>query len=623
MFKRVTYLPYTCDIAITKNQQKYLVNQVIKHLDAFYQSNDNRRLVLNAFTGSGKTTVTLKVTIPEFIKKFYPQGKRVIAFMAPRGEVVDQTYQSALKVLHNKICHGARVKCYNSDDINKLKRQNEYATNYDVESNLDGDVIVLFFTAQYFYTNFDFLAKENAFDLTIIDEAHLFFGTISAEDTRADKGVTNNNFEAKTLDKLACINNAAVLFLSATPTNSQREFTALGKTHNVYLTPMPRDVLTTPFFDVISYSDSEDTVIIGLNYFKQECDKIANVINQIDDETWKNAPQFTPGYPAALVRLARRNARNGASFDENIDEVIDLCKQYNFRVFVSTSKERWLGVKYNTINSLAEGVQILNRKHSEPVVIVVIESGTAGLDLPKINNVIIGRNPKGVIHNNYSQTAGRAARMKQGFINHADAVEAIKTLNVSDTQKRLLCEYYILHSTSVVHVPVESKLLNNDVKEFIETETYREYDGRKYILEGVFGVKNPMFRNGFYLSNDNNIENDFYKRFKKTYCECCVVTTEGKTKCYWAAKEGFENLLNVNITTEEMDFLWPLCLHVHHLDGNHFNNNPSNLITICPNVHSTITIYNEDYNNRYPELHEALTKLRMKKENLKTEVVAI
>jgi superfamily II DNA or RNA helicase len=614
MFKRTKYDPYVCDIAITQNQQKFLVNQVVNQLDKFYKGKDIRRMVLNAFTGSGKTTVSLKVLIPEFIKNFYNKGKRVVVFMAPRAEVVEQSYDKAKKALNNKTVLGSVIKCYDAKKINELKKDIKNGE----EVNLDGDVIVLFLTAQYFGQNYDMLTKDSAFDLVIVDEAHIMFGTISKEDTKADKGVTNNNFEAHTLSKLRTLKDTAVLFLSATPTNSQRENTDLGKVNNIYLKPMPRDVLTTPFYDVINYIDSEDTVDLGLKSFKEQCEKIGEVLNAINPETWLHAKEFSPVYPAALVRLARRGATNGADFDKAIYDVHNYCQSFGFRMLLNTSAsynnhfyaKEFDGVR---IGSLAEGVSLAEKANDKPVVIVTIESGYAGLDLPKLNNVIIGREPTGTIHNNYSQTAGRAARMKQGFINHADAVDAIKKYKIDNEQKRLLAEYYILHSTSIVHVPVDSKLLNGDVKQFIETDTWREHEGRKYILDGIFGNTHPDLSMGIKLVNGSTLRDDSYKKFKKTFCESCNTNEEGHTHCFLSAWKGFENLLNAKISLGEMNILWPMCLHVHHMDGNHFNHNLENLKTICPNVHSLITMYNEDYNNRYPELREALAKLAKKK----------
>jgi superfamily II DNA or RNA helicase len=612
---KTTYNPYVCDIAITQNQEKFLVNQVINQLAKFYSGKDNRKMVLNAFTGSGKTTVALKVLIPKFVKKFTNKGKRVIVFMAPRAEVVEQSYTRAKKVLNNKIVSGSVIKCYNSKDINDLKKE----INAQEAASLDGDVIVLFLTAQYFGQNFALLTKYGSFDLAIVDEAHIMFGTISKEDTMADKGVINNNFEAHTLDKLRQLTDTAVLFLTATPTNSQQEKTSLGQANNIFLKPMPRDVLTTPFFDIVPYIDSEDTVGLGLEYFKSQCLKIGSVISMITPETWSEAVQFKPVYPAVLIRLARRGSTNGADFEKQIYQISDYCKQHGLRLLLNTSEsynddfyaKEFDGVK---ISSLAEGVALAEKADDKPVVIVTIESGYAGLDLQKINNVIIGREPSGTIHNNYSQTGGRAARMKQGFINHADAVAAIKAANLNEEQKRLLSEYYILHSTSVVHVPVDSKLLNGDVKQFIETDTWRENEGRTYVLDNVFGKNHPVLPSGLRLITETSLQDDSYKKFKKTFCECCNVDPmSGLTYCFHTTWTGFENLLKVKISLPEMKLLWPMCLHIHHMDGNHFNNDINNLKTICPNVHSLVTMYNEDYKNRYTELRESLTKIAKKK----------
>ena len=68
-----TYNPFISDIVLSVNQNKHLVQQVVNQLDKFYKRTDVRKMVLNAFTGSGKTTVSIKALIPEFIRTFYPQ----------------------------------------------------------------------------------------------------------------------------------------------------------------------------------------------------------------------------------------------------------------------------------------------------------------------------------------------------------------------------------------------------------------------------------------------------------------------------------------------------------------------------------------------------------------------
>lgn len=605
LFPQISYDEYHSGITLTNNQQTHLVDQVITQLDKFYSGVDNRKMVLNAFTGSGKTTVTLKALIPEFIKNFYPRGKRVIVFMSSLVEVVDQSYDKAVQSLHDKTVMGKVIKIYNSDDIHKIKMDSRKARR---TKGLEGDVVCLFISAQYFYANYDLFANSANFDFVIVDEAHRMFGTISKEDTKADKNQHNEKFVAETLTKLRSL-STPVLFLTATPTNSQQGNTPLGKANNIYLDPMPRDKMTTPFFDVVPYLDYEDTVMKSLEYFIEHCKQIGNVLGEIEDETWTKG-RLKPGYPALLARLSRKDAKNGASLKDYEKRIRKLCKDNKITLMISTSNNKEFDGK--SIGSMVEGVNLALKNNKKPVVILVIESGTAGLDIPKINNVIISRDPKGVM-NSPAQTAGRAARMKLEIMNHIEAVNIIKGYNISDEQKRLMAEYYILQNTCVLHVPVDSKLLNNDVKVFIETDTFREPEGRAYILDNVFNGLPPELPDSLRLVTSTTVRDDSYKRFKKDYCECCEVSGDGNTVCFHAAWNGFQRLLKTNISLGEMKLLWPLCLHVHHMDGNHYNHDLENLETVCPNVHAVVTMYNEDYNNRYPELRASLKKIAVKR----------
>lgn len=596
---------FQSSIVLTTNQQKYLVDQVITQLGNFWNG-DTRKMVLQAFTGSGKTTVTIKALIPEFIKTFYPQGKRIIVFMSSLVEVVDQTYNKAVDSLHNKKIDGKTVRVYSSEDITKIKNDLKKGKK---AGGLEGDVILLFVSAQYFYCNYDLLTNNCGYDLVVVDEAHRMFGTISAEDTKADKNVHNKSFVAETLTKLRSLPNTPVLFLTATPTNSQQEKTSLGKQENFFLDPMPRDKMTTPFFDIMNHLDYEDTVLKSLDYFIEQCEKIGKVFNEIEDKTWhESSSRLTPTYPVLLMKLANKIAINGASLVDYESQIRSICKKNNITLMISTSNNKEFdGYR---INSLVEGVNLAmsSQYNKKPIVILVIESGTAGLDIPKINNVIISRDPKGV-YNNSAQCAGRAARMKLGFINHIEFIDYIKALNVSDDQKRLLAEFYILSNTCMLHVPVDNRLLNTEVKTFIETDSFREHQGRDFILDGIFGDSCPSLPASLYLVNGSSIVNDCYKQFKKDHCEICEVMSDGRTACFHAAWDGFNRLVGFTIPVKEMQILWRQSLHIHHMDGNHFNNDLKNLKTICPNVHGVVTNYNQDYNNRYTELRQSLKKI--------------
>lgn len=610
LFPEISHTEYQSDIVITANQQKHLVNQVIDQLGKFYSGVDQRKMTLGAFTGSGKTTVTLKELIPEFIKTYYPQGKRVIVFMTSLVEVVDQTYNKAIEALNDKTIDGKVVKVYNSGDIHKIKVDAKKGKH---TRGLDGDVVLLFISAQYFNSNYELFSNNSQFHFVIVDEAHRMFGTISKEDTKADKKTHNEKFVAETLTKLRSLPNTPVLFLSATLTNSQQEKTPLGKANNVYLDPMPRDKMTTPFFDVMPYLDYQDTVLKSLDYFIEHCKQIGEVMGEISDETWKTVGKhMKPMYPVLMARLSRKDARNGASLVDYEKRIRKICKDNKLTLMISTSVKKEFDGKQ--IGSMVEGVNLATstKYNKRPIVILVIESGTAGLDIPKINNVIISRDPKGV-KNSPAQTAGRAARMKLGFINHIEAIDYIRKLDVSVDEKRLLAEYYILSNTCMLHVPVDSKLLNGEVKEFIETDTFREVDGRKYILDQVFGNTHPELPESLRLVHSTTLRDDTYKQYKKDHCEVCEVGPDGHTACFHLAWKGFERLLDIKISLGEMKILWPMSLHVHHMDSNHFNHNLENLKTICPNIHAPVTMYNEDYNNRYEELRESLKKIAVKR----------
>lgn len=602
MFGKSKSEKYVSDISISQDQQKFLVNQVISQLRKFYDNVDPRKMVLSAFTGSGKTTVTVKELIPKFIENFTSKDKRVIFFVAPTSEVVKATYDMAKKSLDNKIVSGNLVKVFNADTINGEKKD---IARYGKSSNLSADVVLVVLTASYFYYNYDILTASGV-DLVIVDEAHLMFGTSDKEDTLANKGVYNKDFRAKILEKLYAMKDTANLFLTATPTKSQKTQTDIGKAENVYLRSMPRDILTSPFFQMKSYMDFEDTLFKGMKDFKCQCDAIAEKMTAIDSKTWDAVTGIVPTYPALLIKTGRNGAVNGIDLSEYLPLIRKKCQEYGFKFMVATSAiSEFEGKK---ITDLAHAVEIGSNISDTPVVLVVIESGSAGMDYVKLNNVIIARSPSTPIFNNWGQTAGRAARMKFGFRDHVEAIRAIRDCDVSEEQKLLLTEYYVLHSTSTIHVPVESRVLNVDVKAFIETDTFRPYAGREYMLNGVF-------ENGVIpvLKTKTILEEDSYKLYRKTYCEVCNDAGDGETYCYKAAKAGFERQTGIILETHEMDMLWAKSLQTHHLDGNHFNRSPENEKTLCPSAHSVFTMYNEDYNNRYPEIRQMLSTISKKK----------
>jgi hypothetical protein len=593
-------------------QQEFLIDNPIDQLRKYYNGEDSRSIVLNAITGSGKTTAAILGLIPEWIRQFYPEGKSVIGFMTHFLEVVEATYEDAKAALDYKTVEtsagNAKIRVYSSEDIKHIIKTN---------TPIDGDIIIVLITADFFSSRIEEFASDVdgfSLDLMIVDEAHFRFGTINAEDTRADKGTTNRNFVPVTLTQLRERVNCATIFMTATPTNSQREYTPLGAENNIYLPEFPSDANFIPAYSIVEYPTNDFTVEGGIGYFGDVLSQVEYITSQISEETWEVvSPKITKIFPASIVRLARRGAKNGVDFEENIDRIEMLQRSINAVSLTSTAKHKVFGG--SKIFSLNDGIKLAKKYNSRGICINVIDSGYAGLNLPKINNIIIGREPSGIIANNYIQIGGRGARMVF-FPSHNEAIDYIRGLPVSAEQKRWLAEYIILMNTTTVHVPADSDMLTIDVRNFFEEVSYRPDQLRSIILNGVFSDGN--IPGGVHLSTYTTLQNDEYKQFQKDDCEVCAKSDGVHTDCFMLAWEGLNDQLDdtfrarsmvaglFGVTEDIAKKHWLKVLNVHHIDGNHFNNDPSNLLTVCPNVHGMITMHGEDYLNRYPEIRNKL-----------------
>jgi hypothetical protein len=579
-----------------RNQQEYFVDNPINQLKLNYAGTDTRSIVLNAPTGSGKTTSAILGLIPEWVRQFYPEGKSVIGFMTHFSEVVDATAIAARKHLDNKAVQtsagAARIRVYDSEDLKYHASRKQ---------SLDGDVVVILITASFFTSRIESFATENGnkfFDFILVDEGHFRFGTISAEDTKADKGATNNNFVAVTLTQLRERIGCATLFMTATPTNSQQALTPLGASNNIFLPQFPNDKDTRPAYQFLEYPSNDLTVEEGIAFYGTTLALEKHIHKQISDDTWNLIKEkFPKTHSISMNRLARRGALNGVDFAENIERIEDLEAEANSYALTSTSKRKTFNG--NKIRSLDEGIRLTHKYNNAGISINVIDSGYAGLDQPRIKNVIVGREPSGTIANNYIQIAGRAARM-MFFATHSEAVEYIKNLPISDDQKRWVAEYYLVLNIATIHIPMESELLSVDVRDEYENTTYRPDQLRAIVLQGIF--EDGLVPGGMRLSTSTTLQNEVYKQFQKEDCEVCCKSDGVHADCFMLAWKSMNAYYGRTLTEEEAKEDWFKTLNIHHKDGNHFNNESSNLVTICPNVHQMITMVEEHYNNRYGDL---------------------
>ena len=230
----------------------------------------------------------------------------------------------------------------------------------------------------------------------------------------------------------------------------------------------------------------------------------------------------------------------------------------------------------------------------------VISTGTAGMNVHRFDTVVYlsdPQNPSEIVDSQI-QTFGRIMRFPfLGMRSHADMREKINNLDITLSEKYLLCQYVVYKCLNHVFY-VDSQLMDIAVNEFCE-ETMTEEGGNAYYISHMTSGSShhsPSLTPTMSLKYDASALNATYK---KQHCECCeVVDTKGTTTCERDARINLEKKEGP-MTDEKWAKVWHKVLHLHHNDVDHFNYDPANLITACPNMHMGITIIEEHALNRY------------------------
>jgi len=573
-------------------QQEYLVDNIIDAITKFLKASTKRAIVVQAPTGSGKSfTITNYTAI--LIAQHFKKIKNVF-FAAPSQECVDEPLESMMKYdgtyIGNKL-----VKVYDS-------KQLKYSLENDID--LPGDIRYFFMTTQYMYglyENYD-PAKPDDFDLMLPDlifndEAHRGLGVPDKSTTKDDQGVTNNNWEPKWFDMQTAMMNSGttVIHLTATPTQSQRMRTLVGADKYVQLPTMPKFKESNAFTKFEYHGNREDlheTLEAAYKTFAWQVNEIRNQQVLIPESVWDSVSDKIPKMmPGIIISLGRNNAVNGIQMQAVMKDIKAYVKRLNAVLFVSTSSEKHFdGQK---IKRMSEGIKLANSPAyiNRPLVMVVVDSGKMGINIPRLITAVVCKVPaQQKIHNSYTQFVARTCRLPF-FRDHELGIEFIRKMKVSDEVKSLVCSYYSLMSTSFAILPQDTELMKL-VEEFYTEDTFEMVDGIDYILKGVFGPKDPKkLISGLRLAFDNGQLNQL---FRKDYCEAC------KGVCFEQAIKGYINQYGDD-TSKLGDFIedWKTTLQVDHIDGNRYNNDPSNHATVCPNVHMLKTQRQKDYLNTY------------------------
>ena len=574
-------------------QQEYLVDNIIDAITEVMKAVTKKAIVVQAPTGSGKSfTITnyTSILIAQNFKKI-----KNIFFAAPSQECVDEPLESMMK--YDKTYIGNKlVRVY---DSKKLKASLE-----DDGEELTGDIRYFFMTTQFMYglyENFDPANPDNFElvlpDLIFNDEAHRGLGVPDASTTKEDQGVANKNWEPKWFDMQTAMMNSGtvVIHLTATPTQSQRMKTLVGADKYLQLPTMPKFKESNAFTKFEYHGNREDlyeTLEAAYKTFAWQVSEIRSQQILIPEATWDIVSDKMPKMmPGIIISLGRNNAVNGIPIDAVMKDVKAFVKRMNAVLFVSTSKEKHFDGQ--PIKRMSEGIKLANSPAyvNRPLVMVVVDSGKMGINIPRLITAVVCKVPaQKKIHNSYTQFVARTCRLPF-FRDHDMGIDFIRKMKVSDEIKSVMCSYYSLLSTSFAILPQDTELMQL-VEEFYTEDTFDMIDGIDYILAGVFGTKDPKkLVSGLRLAFDNGQLNSL---FRKDHCEAC------KGICFEQAIKGYITQYGDDTATLG-DFIedWKTTLQVDHIDGNRYNNDPSNHATVCPNVHMLKTQRQKDFLNTY------------------------
>ena len=128
--------------------------------------------------------------------------------------------------------------------------------------------------------------------------------------------------------------------------------------------------------------------------------------------------------------------------------------------------------------------------------------------------------------------------------------------------------------------------MHYQLAEKIQSETYTPEKGRAFLDDLLYGEKQvsdvDVSSSKLIRTRQKEVfdQTDVLKKFKKSYCE----NSDGRAN------------IGYNCTATIVS---PAQLQVDHIDGNRYNNNPNNYMTLCANCHAEKGRLSGDCYNNY------------------------
>jgi type I site-specific restriction endonuclease len=591
---------------ITPDQDKYLVKPVINVLEDYLKNPNEKESkihIIESFTGSGKTTVLTKGLVHKFPKFF-----NAILISAPTTQLVDDLKKS----IDNQVF---QVIHLNADNIKSY---------YTKKSYRKFPIFVV--TQQYFCleNNRGWFEKlsETIYNINpdklglgiFVDEVHKGAGNSSKENTLWNYGYPGYDWTGaifKTLNSLMK-HKGTIFGYTATPTNEQQ---MRGSNSSfILLSKFARSKAKSPFIKAWNKDvKPSDQKIIDASDASLYVNNILSCTLKRFKERSEYRRVLQISQPKLIVKLPKKDPR-GWSHLLPIDTVREELNAYarsigwdDVIIASYRSEEAFIGDDF--INK-DEFVSEINSIKDRPIIILVVDGLTVGTDIPEICSVVsygipCQNTPDGINRTEYvtmgiEQFVGRG--MRTGLPDAKDYLRKLVELGVSDTQAYQVIDMITEYLTTDVYLTPAR--IHNQVAQKIMSETFTPEGGNKWLK-----LSYDKQKQDYVILNQSNVIGHGRHRIKQVYDQTSTLKAFKKDYCEYHDDDCFtlafksHNRNNPDNIMSEIEYrtsnYWNTQLQVDHKDGNRYNNDPSNFMTICANGHAEKTLRNGDCFNNY------------------------